>query len=64
MTKVQAHRITAPSANNCLRPPALLTVTVEEGESVEWIWTHSVDGRSTVTGYRIVPKLPNLLRHK
>ena len=53
----------APAGNDpVLRPPALLSVEVNEGDEVEWIWTHYADGRSVVTGYRIVPMLPILPR--
>ena len=48
-----------PADGNRLRPPMLLSVEVENGETVEWIWTHFADGRSAVTGYRVVPKLPS-----
>jgi len=51
-----------PTNDNCLCPPMLLSVEVVEGESVEWIWTHFADGHSAVTGYRIVPQWPSLLR--
>jgi hypothetical protein len=49
----------APPSNIALRPPALLSLELEEGEEVEWQWTHFVDGCSVVTGYRIVPRLLN-----
>jgi hypothetical protein len=52
-------RVNAPATYFYPRPPALLSVAVEEGEDVKWIWTHFADGRSVVTGYRIVSK--NLL---
>jgi hypothetical protein len=34
----------------------LLSVRMEADEEVEWQWTHFVDGRSVVTGYRIVDR--------
>jgi hypothetical protein len=40
----------------------LLSVNVYDDEDVEWIWTHYADGRSAVTGYRIVYNLPTSLR--
>jgi hypothetical protein len=55
-------RLLPPSSEHSLCPPVLLSVDVEEGEAVEWIWTHFADGNSAVTGYRIVPQLPALLR--
>jgi len=54
--------VAPPADDNCLRPPMLLSVEVEESESVEWIWTHFTDGHSAVSGYRIVPQWPALLR--
>jgi hypothetical protein len=44
-----------------VQPPALLGVRVDEDEDVEWQWTHFVDGRSVVTGYRVVPRLKHKL---
>ncbi|HZN34978.1 MAG TPA: hypothetical protein VFB80_14210 [Pirellulaceae bacterium] len=57
----EAARILPPVSDNCLRPPALLSAEAEDGESVEWIWTHFAGGHSAVTGYRIVPRWPALL---
>ena len=56
------HVIDSRTNDKVLRPPMLLSVEVDEGESVEWIWTHFADGQSAVTGYKIVPRLPALLR--
>ena len=50
--------VPAPRDDHPLRPPMLLAVDVAEDEEVEWFWTHYIDGRSVVTGYRAVPKLP------
>jgi hypothetical protein len=36
----------------------LLSVDMEEGEDIEWIWTHPQDCPSYVSGYRHVPRLP------
>jgi hypothetical protein len=36
----------------------LLSVELDDGEEIEWIWTHRVEGSSYVSGYRIVPRLP------
>ena len=47
----------SPSTLGLVQPPALLSVRVEDDEDVEWQWTHLVDGRSMVTGYRIVNRL-------
>jgi hypothetical protein len=50
--------LSAPEGTSLhVRPPALLGVRVDEDEDVEWQWTHFVDGRSVVTGYRVVSRL-------
>lgn len=57
------HTRFSPRLDAEVRPPALLSVEVSEGEEVEWIWTHDADGHSMVSGYRVVPKWPrDLLR--
>lgn len=33
--------------------PAVVSVLLDEGEDVEWVWTHAADGMSVVTGYKI-----------
>jgi hypothetical protein len=38
----------------------LLSVNLNDGEEIDWIWTHPQDGPGYVSGYRIVPKLPQL----
>lgn len=53
-----------PGNNNVVRPPTLLSVMVEDGEVIEWIWTHFADGSSAVTGYRILPQFPGILGSK
>jgi len=37
-------------------PNRLFSVKLEADEDVEWIWTHSADGVSYVSGYSIVAK--------
>jgi hypothetical protein len=53
--------VNPPSA--CGPPPAgsLLNVFLSDDEDVEWIWTHYADGRSAVSGYRIVPRAKGAL---
>ena len=61
MIDVQATtRSTPPASDWRVQPPALLSVHVDDDEDVEWQWTHFADGRSMVTGYRIVPRLGQL----
>jgi hypothetical protein len=55
-------RMTPPGSEGYVRPSALLSINASEEEDVELIWTHTVDGRSFVSGYRLVPKLPLGLR--
>jgi hypothetical protein len=52
-----ARAISPPGSEGLVRPPALLSVEVGEDEEAVCIWSHTVDGRSVATGYRIVPKL-------
>lgn len=61
-TPLADRRVSPPGSEAYVRPPALLCVTVADDEDVEWIWAHTADGRSVVSGYRIVPKLPLGLR--
>jgi hypothetical protein len=51
-----SRRVEPPTSDPYLRPPALLRVRLDDDEDVEWQWTHFVDGRSVVTGYRIVKR--------
>jgi len=37
-------------------PNRVFSVALEADEDVEWIWTHSADGSSYVSGYSIVKK--------
>lgn len=38
------------------RPPTVISVELGEDEDVEWIWTHTDDGESVVTGYAITQR--------
>jgi hypothetical protein len=49
--------VAPPAHDNYLRPPALLSVALEEGEEIVWQWTHFADGRSVVTGYSIIRRV-------
>ena len=54
--------VSAPEGTSWqVQPPALLGVHLDEDEDVAWQWTHYVDGRSVVTGYRIIPLLDRKL---
>jgi hypothetical protein len=46
----------APQAERNSLPPAVISVELEEDEDVEWIWTHTADGKSVVTGYIITKR--------
>jgi hypothetical protein len=52
-----------PASDGYVRPPALLAVDIADDEEIEWIWTHYIDGRSVVGGYRIMPKRDLLRFH-
>jgi hypothetical protein len=49
--------LTPPAHDSYLRPPALLSVAIDEGEQVVWHWTHLADGHSVVTGYSILRRV-------
>jgi hypothetical protein len=55
-------RLSAPGNDAGLRPPALVSVDIDEGEELDWVWTYLADGRRTVTGYRLRPRLPEFAR--
>ncbi len=38
------------------KPPAVISVELDEDEDVEWNWTHTSDGKSVFTGYTITKK--------
>ena len=46
----------APQPKDNPKPPSVISVELEENENVEWIWTHTSDGESVVTGYTIIKK--------
>jgi hypothetical protein len=46
----------APQAERNSSPPAVISVVLDEDEVVEWIWTHTADGKSVVTGYIITKR--------
>lgn len=48
--------VCAPRDDRYLNPPTLISVTVRDGEDIQWIWTYLADGRRMVTGYRIIPQ--------
>ncbi|MCU0878771.1 MAG: hypothetical protein MUF06_13380 [Pirellulaceae bacterium] len=58
VTPFTRHFVAAPIGAGSIRPPALVGVDLAEYEDVEWIWQHTAEGQSQVTGYRIVPRLP------
>lgn len=59
-----AEQLAPPGSQGLVRAPALLSLNVGADEDVEWIWTHTADGRSVVTGYRIASQLPVLAAAK
>lgn len=50
----ETYTIGAPQSSDISVPGALNNVVVELGEKVEWVWTHLQNGKSAVTGYRIL----------
>ena len=54
MSQTKEKRIVqAPPSSGSARPGAVLDVELEEGEKVEWTWTHYPDGSKAVTGYSV-----------
>jgi hypothetical protein len=58
---ITCHFVAAPFSTGDVRPPALVGVNLADHEEVEWIWQHSAEGQSQVTGYRVVPRLSKWL---
>lgn len=64
-TKTSGRTVTAPSPSSAtanLPPNRVLSVTLGEGEEVEWLWTTTADGTRYVSGYRILPATPDQTR--
>ena len=45
-----------PQSECSPKPPAVISVELDEDEDVEWTWTHTSCGKSIVTGYTIIKK--------
>ena len=54
--KGKKRTVYAPQAEHNSSPPAIISVELDEDEDVEWIWTHTADGKSVVTGYIITKR--------
>ena len=54
--KGKKRTVYAPQAERNSSPPAIISVVLDEDEDVEWIWTHTADGKSVVTGYIITKR--------
>ena len=54
--KGKKRTVYAPHAERNSSPPAIISVELDEDEDVEWIWTHTADGKSVVTGYIITKR--------
>ena len=54
--KSKKRTVYAPQAKRNSTPPAVISVKLDEDEDVEWIWTHTADGESVVTGYIITKR--------
>jgi hypothetical protein len=52
----ETYTIFVPENSDISVPGALSNVVVSTDEKVEWIWTHIPNGKSAVTGYRILKK--------
>ena len=54
--KSRKRTVYAPRQERGTEPPAVVSVVLDEGEDVEWIWTHTAAGKSVVTGYIITKR--------
>jgi hypothetical protein len=54
--KDKKRTVYAPQVERNSSPPAIISVELNEDEDVEWIWTHTADGKSVVTGYIITKR--------
>ncbi len=54
--KSNKRTVYAPQTERNSTPPAVISVKLDEDEDVEWIWTHTADGKSVVTGYIITKR--------
>ena len=52
----ETYTICAPESSDTSVPGALKNVVVNTDENIEWVWTHLQNGKSAVTGYRIIKK--------
>jgi len=52
----QRRTVYAPQPKDNSEHPGVISVELDEDEDVEWIWTHTSDGESVVTGYTIIKK--------
>ncbi len=50
------HTVLAPDNSDSNVPGAILSVETGVDEEVEWVWTHSGNGKSAVTGYTLTKK--------
>jgi hypothetical protein len=50
----ETYIIFVPENSDRCVPGALSNVVVNTDQKVEWIWTHLQNGKSAVTGYRIL----------
>ena len=50
----------APAASGTDPSSGVISVVLNEGEDVQWQWTHFPDGSSAVTGYEIVKIEPKV----
>jgi hypothetical protein len=61
--KSKKRTVYAPRPERDTKPPAVISVELDEDEDVEWTWTHAADGKSVVTGY-IITRRTDKSRHR
>jgi hypothetical protein len=47
--KRKKRTVHAPRPERGTEPPAVVSVVLDEDEDVEWIWTHTAEGKSLIT---------------
>jgi hypothetical protein len=62
--KSNKRTVYAPQTERNSTPPAVISVKLDEDEDVEWIWTHTADGKSVVTGYIITKRTDKARQRK
>jgi hypothetical protein len=55
--KAAKRTVMAPSSTSPMSVGEVLSVEVGANEDVEWVWSHDRERGSSVTGFRIIPRI-------